>query len=63
MLYEWNETEVEYPREQCIQELFEEQAEKSPAATAVVYEDSELSYGELNRRANQLAQVICGRRG
>ena len=32
---------VEYPREKCIQELFEEQVEKTPEAVAVVYEDSD----------------------
>src|SRR3984893_1832097 len=58
VLYEWNKTEAEYPREKCIQELFEEQVEKSAEAVAVVYEDTSLSYGELNRRANRLAHYL-----
>jgi non-ribosomal peptide synthetase component F len=58
VLYEWNETEVEYPKEKCIQELFEEQVEKSPAATAVVYENEQLTYRELNSRANRLAHYL-----
>src|SRR5215212_2836986 len=58
VLYEWNATETEYPRERCVHELFEAQVEKTPDAVAVVYEDATLSYGELNRRANQLAQYL-----
>ena len=58
LLYEWNATEAEYPREQLVHELFEAQAEKTPDAVAVVYEDATLSYGELNRRANQLAHYL-----
>src|SRR5215212_10177343 len=58
VLYEWNATEAEYPREKLVQELFEEQVEKTPDAVAVVYEDATLSYAELNRRANQLAHYL-----
>jgi amino acid adenylation domain-containing protein len=41
-----------------VAELFEAQVEKSPDRTAVVYEDQQLSYGELNRRANRLARYL-----
>ena len=58
VLYEWNDTKTEYPRERCVQELFEEQVAKTPDAVAVVYEEQQLSYGELNRRANQLAHYL-----
>ncbi|MCI0423294.1 MAG: AMP-binding protein, partial [Acidobacteria bacterium] len=58
LLYEWNATEAEFPREQLVHELFEAQTEKTPDAVAVVYEDATLSYGELNRRANQLAHYL-----
>jgi non-ribosomal peptide synthetase component F len=51
-LYEWNATEVEYPREKCVHELFEEQVEKTPDAVAVVFENDFLNYAELNRRAD-----------
>ena len=42
----------------CIHQLFEKQVERSPDAVAVVYEDEKLTYGELNRRSNQLAHVL-----
>ena len=59
VLVEWNATEADYPREKCVHELFEEQAEMSPEAVALVYEDQSLTYGELNARANRLAHH-CG---
>ena len=58
MLDEWNRTEGEYRREQSLQELFEEQAARNPERVALVFEDAELSYGELNRKANQLAHYL-----
>ncbi|MGH9969237.1 MAG: condensation domain-containing protein, partial [Pyrinomonadaceae bacterium] len=58
LLYEWNATEAEYPRERGVHELFEAQVAKTPDAVAVVYEEATLSYGELNRRANQLAHYL-----
>ncbi|MEK6283065.1 MAG: amino acid adenylation domain-containing protein [Acidobacteriota bacterium] len=60
LVAEWNRTAVEYADEKCCHELFEEQALLRPEATAVVDEDSELSYGELNRQANQLAHYLRG---
>ncbi|HEV3316175.1 MAG TPA: amino acid adenylation domain-containing protein [Candidatus Angelobacter sp.] len=58
LLVEWNRTVREYPREQCIQQLFEEQARRAPQKIAVVFQDQKLSYEELNRRANQLAHYL-----
>ncbi len=58
---EWNETRVEYGREQCIHQLFEQEAKKRPEAVAVVSGEVEMSYGELNRRANQLAHYLEGK--
>ncbi|HEX5725783.1 MAG TPA: amino acid adenylation domain-containing protein, partial [Longimicrobiaceae bacterium] len=55
---EWNRTEAPYPAESYIHERFEAQAERTPEAVAVVYEDRELTYGELNRRANRLAHHL-----
>ncbi|MGA7893129.1 MAG: amino acid adenylation domain-containing protein, partial [Candidatus Sulfotelmatobacter sp.] len=58
VLYEWNETKAEFPSSKCVQELFEEQVRRSPEATAVAFEEEELSYGELNARANRLAHYL-----
>src|SRR5579864_5148228 len=58
ILYDWNATDVEYPREKCIHQLFEEQVGKNPEATAIVYEDQCLSYDELNEQANRLAHYL-----
>jgi amino acid adenylation domain-containing protein len=55
---EWNDTEVEYPQHQCIHHLFEAQAERTPDAIAVVFEDQHLTYRELNAKANQLAHYL-----
>src|SRR5215212_10056352 len=60
LLVEWNATAAEYPRDRCVHELFEEQVGKTPDAVAVVHRDATLSYGELNRRADQLAQHLRG---
>ena len=54
VLVEWNRTAREYP-EVCVHHLIEEQAARTPDAVALVFEDKELSYRELNERANQLA--------
>ncbi|MDF5727414.1 MAG: amino acid adenylation domain-containing protein [Rhizonema sp. PD38] len=58
LLIEWNDTQVKYPRQQCIHQLFEAQVELTPDAVAVVFEDQQLSYCELNARANQLAHHL-----
>ena len=58
LLIEWNDTRTSYPRDKCIHQLFEEQVERTPNATAVVFEDGQLTYRELNKRANQLAQYL-----
>ncbi|MBV9914404.1 MAG: AMP-binding protein, partial [Sinobacteraceae bacterium] len=58
LLEEWNATAADYPRDKCVQELFAEQAERTPDAVALIFEDQEVSYGELDRRANQLAHYL-----
>src|SRR5689334_16727370 len=55
VLVEWNRTETAYADGECLQELFEAQVERTPEALAVADEQQRLSYGELERRANQLA--------
>src|SRR5262249_27774289 len=48
----------EFPSERCLHELIEEQVERSPEAVAVVFEQEQLTYAELNGRANQLARYL-----
>jgi amino acid adenylation domain-containing protein len=57
-LFEWNDTGSVSLSEKSLGELFEEQAERTPARTAVVSGDSSLTFGELNARANQLARYL-----
>ena len=57
LLVEWNRTKLEYA-ERCVQAMFEEQARVRPEAVAVVCGERELSYAELNRRANQVAHYL-----
>ncbi|OUL34979.1 amino acid adenylation domain-containing protein, partial [Nostoc sp. 106C] len=58
LLWQWNDTQVDYPQDQCIHLLFEKQVERTPDAVAVVFEDQQLTYRELNQRANQLAHYL-----
>ena len=58
LLTEWNNTQTEYPQDRCIHQLFEQQVEMNPDAVAVVFEDQQLTYAELNVRANQLANYL-----
>ncbi len=58
LLVEWNNTQTDYPRDKCIHQLFEAQVERSPDAIAVIFEDKQLTYRELNARANQLAHYL-----
>ncbi|WP_292760022.1 non-ribosomal peptide synthetase [Nostoc sp. NOS(2021)] len=58
LLVEWNDTQVDYPSDKCIHQLFEEQVQRTPDAIAVVFEDQQLTYQQLNCRANQLAHYL-----
>ncbi|HWY74914.1 MAG TPA: amino acid adenylation domain-containing protein, partial [Verrucomicrobiae bacterium] len=51
----WNDTAAEYPRESCLHELFDEQVQRSPDAVAVICDDEQLTYAELQTRADRLA--------
>lgn len=58
IVYQWNETKYVYPEDKTLQELFEEQVEKTPDSVALVFEDKKLSYRDLNARANELAHYL-----
>mgnify|MGYP001794468810 CR=1 FL=1 len=55
VLVDFNQTQTEYPSDKCIHQLFEAQANQTPNNIAVVFEDQQLTYAELNTKANQLA--------
>ncbi|MBG9685644.1 hypothetical protein ABD97_10640, partial [Bacillus mycoides] len=57
-LLNWNNTNVEYPRERCIQDLFEEQVRQNPDAIALRYLEQSMTYSQLNQQANQLAHYL-----
>src|SRR5881628_923449 len=52
LIGDWNRTELEFPRDVCLHELFVGQARKTPEAVAVVFQHEQLTYAELNRRAD-----------
>lgn len=58
LLVSWNDTAANTPRDRCIHQLIEDQAAKTPDAVAVAVEDSRVTYGELNARANRLAHRL-----
>ena len=58
MLADWNRTAAEYPHNICVHQLFEAQARKTPDAIAAVFESEQLTYRELDRKSNQLANYL-----
>ncbi|MFQ6030541.1 MAG: amino acid adenylation domain-containing protein, partial [Dehalococcoidia bacterium] len=61
LLVEWNQTQADYPSGQCLHQLFQQQAEQTPDSVAVIFEEQQLSYGQLHRRSNQVAHYLRGR--
>ncbi len=59
LLFDWTNTTTSYPKNSSINREFELQAERTPQATALVFGDREMTYEELNRRANQLAHHLA----
>jgi amino acid adenylation domain-containing protein len=57
-LQAWNQTETDYPKDQTIVDLFQAQVDKTPNNIAVVFKGQELSYQELNTKANKLAHYL-----
>jgi len=58
LLLDWNETHADYPQHATVQALFEAQVEKTPDAIALVFQNEELTYVELNKKANRLAHHL-----
>ena len=58
LLVAWNDTRREYPKDKCVHHLVEAQEEKTPHAVAAVFDDQNLTYRDLNARANQLAHYL-----
>lgn len=58
IVVEWNNTHKDYGNRRCLHEIIECQAEKTPQAIALKYENEELTYAELNERANQVAHFL-----
>ena len=58
ILVDWNDTHMDFPQGRCFHQQFEKQAERSPEATALVFQNESLTYAELNRRANQVARYL-----
>ena len=61
LLVEWNNTGIEYEQEKYLPQLVEEQASKTLEAVALIYEGSQLTYADLNRKANQLGRYLASR--
>ncbi|MCL6506102.1 MAG: amino acid adenylation domain-containing protein, partial [Bryobacteraceae bacterium] len=61
ILIEWNSGRAVYPANACIHELFEQQAARNPDAIAAVDGSESISYRELDRRANQIADALIRR--
>jgi len=58
LLFEWNQTQADSPRDRCIHQFFEAQVEQQPDAIALVCGERQLTYRQLNERANQLAHHL-----
>jgi amino acid adenylation domain-containing protein len=58
LLFGWNQTRADYPEKLCLQQLFEQQCDAKPNQIAIVFEEQQLTYAELNRKANQLAHYL-----
>ncbi|WP_240111871.1 non-ribosomal peptide synthetase, partial [Serratia marcescens] len=61
LLHGWNRTERDYPLDQTLAALFEQQVRRTPHATALVSGTESLSYAQLNARANRLAHALIAR--
>lgn len=58
ILTDWNATTMKYPRDRCLHQLFEDQVVRAPDSVALIHGDLNLTYAELNERANRLARAL-----
>jgi len=58
VLVEWNQTATPFPADRCVHDLFAAQAQRTPDALALICDDAQMTYADLDRRANQLAHVL-----
>lgn len=58
LVRDWNKTQVNYPKTLCLHELFERTAQHNPHTVALTFDDAQLTYADLNHRANQLAHYL-----
>src|SRR5690348_13139685 len=58
MLIEWNDNAAEFPKDKCVHQLFEEQVARTPDAVALIFDDEQMTYRELNERADLLAAQL-----
>jgi amino acid adenylation domain-containing protein len=58
LLFEWNDNRRDFPKNLCIQQLFEAQVSRTPNATALIFGERRVTYRELNNRANRLARHL-----
>jgi len=58
LLIDWNHTQVDYPKDKCIHELFEQKAKAHPESIAVVFEDTVLTYDALDKKSTLLARYL-----
>ncbi|MCJ8271596.1 MAG: condensation domain-containing protein, partial [Psychrosphaera sp.] len=58
LLFELNDSKMDYPKDQCLHQLFEQQAVENPDKVALVLKDKQLTYRQLNEKANRLAHYL-----
>ena len=58
VLFEWNNTQADYPQNKCVHQLFEEKVQQYPDSIAAQFNNKQLTYLELNNRSNKLAQYL-----
>ncbi len=58
LLFKFNDTKVDYPKTKTISQIFEDQVQNLPDQVALIFEDTEMTYQELNARSNQLARFL-----